>query len=131
MAESNVKHGEEWKLETVRTSVGVCHKIGPLGSSTQIKFACLYDDCHAAVPRDIQLFEDALLIAAAPETKRQRDELLEALKDCAELLNLAAERLGVCGEGDGKDRRADAELPGVGAALLSAMTAINHAEGRS
>jgi hypothetical protein len=63
-----------WKLETVRTSVGVCHKIGPLGEFTKIKSACLYDDCYSDKPRDLQLLADAYLIASAPD-------LLEALKD--------------------------------------------------
>lgn len=62
-----------WKLETVRTSIGVCHKIGDLGSSTKLTSACLYDDCYSDKPRDLQLLADARLIAAAPE-------LLAALK---------------------------------------------------
>ena len=56
-----------WKLETVKTSVGVCHKIGPLGNATKLKDACLYDDCYSAVPRDLQLLADAHLIVAAPD----------------------------------------------------------------
>lgn len=62
-----------WTLETVKTQVGVCHKVGPLGSSTKIHSACLYDDCYSDEPRDLQLLADARLIAAAPE-------LLEACK---------------------------------------------------
>ena len=60
-----------WKLDTVRTSVGVCHKIsglnGRLGSGTKLTHACLYDDCYSDQPRDLQLLADARLIAAAPE----------------------------------------------------------------
>lgn len=56
-----------WTLETVKTQVGVCHKIGPVGSSTKIHHACLYDDCYSNEPRDLQLLADAKLIAAAPD----------------------------------------------------------------
>jgi hypothetical protein len=71
-----------WTLETVRTSVGVCHQIGALGSSTKIKSACLYDDCYSDQPRDLQLLADARLIAAAPE-------LLEAAKSATSALRVA------------------------------------------
>lgn len=53
--------------------------------------------------------------------------LLEALKDCSELLNVAMERLGICGEGDDGDRRADAEFPGGIAALHMARATIKEA----
>lgn len=38
-------------------------------------------------------------------------ELLEALEDCAEALAFARDKLSLSGEGDGKDRRADATDP--------------------
>jgi hypothetical protein len=60
-----------WQLETVKTQVGVCHKIGKLGSSTKLNYACLYDDCYSAEPRDLQLLADARLIAAAPDTYKE------------------------------------------------------------
>lgn len=66
-----------WELETVRTQVGVCHKIGKLGSSTRITSACLYDDCYSDKPGDLQLLADAHLIAAAPD-------MYEALKAARE-----------------------------------------------
>lgn len=73
----NMKHTPgPWTLETVRTQVGVCHKIGKLGSTTKLNYACLYDDCHSAEPRDLQLLADAKLIVAAPA-------LLEACKIAA------------------------------------------------
>lgn len=75
---SETKHTPgPWTLETVQTSVGVCHKIGPLGNSTRLHSACLYDDCYSDRARDLQLLADASLIAAAPE-------LLEALKAATE-----------------------------------------------
>jgi hypothetical protein len=76
-----------WKLETVRTSVGVCHQIGPLGASTKLHSACLYDDCYSDKPRDLQLLADAHLISAAPE-------LIEALK--AMLLSFYENEEGLC-----------------------------------
>ena len=80
---STVKHTPgPWSLETVRTSVGVCHQIGPLGCSTKLKSACLYDDCYSDRARDLQLLADARLIAAAPE-------LLEALKEAAKYVVFA------------------------------------------
>jgi hypothetical protein len=69
-----------WTLETVRTSVGVCHKIGRLGSSTKPNHACLYDDCHSAKPRDLQLLADARLIAVAPDLFAALAGLLEEQK---------------------------------------------------
>jgi hypothetical protein len=66
-----------WILQTVPTSAGVCHKIGPfppkLGTSTA-RHACLYADNHSEYnPADKELLANAKLIAAAPE-------LLEALE---------------------------------------------------
>lgn len=65
-----------WKRETVKTSIGVCHKIGPLGKSTKLNHACLYDDCYSETPRDLQLLADAALIAAAPDLYTALLELL-------------------------------------------------------
>jgi len=68
-----------WILETVRTEVGVCHKIGKLGALTTLSHACLYDDCHSDKPGDMQLLADARLIAAAPDLL----EILKNLTCCA------------------------------------------------
>jgi hypothetical protein len=70
-----------WTLETVRTSVGVCHKIGRLGSSTKLNHACLYDDCYSAEPRDLQLLADARLIAAAPELYEALEVLVDSIAE--------------------------------------------------
>lgn len=71
---------------------------------------------------------DLCYIADAPPalTPKQEaaEEMYEALENCAELLNVAMERLGVCGEGDGGQRRADAEFPGGVAALHAARAAL-------
>jgi hypothetical protein len=66
-----------WVLETVKTSCGICHKIGPFPprqNGGKIRHACLYSDYDYALnPSDLQLLANARLIAAAPD-------LLEALK---------------------------------------------------
>ena len=79
-----------WKLETVRTSCGLCHKIGPFPwREGQENHACIYDDYPPPGGRP-ELVANARLIAAAPETAAERDrlnelnaELLETLKDIA------------------------------------------------
>ena len=66
---------------------------------------------------------DAVLMAAGPE-------LLAALEQCAESLAFARDRLGMCGEGDGADRKADADdIIGSLPALLAARAAISKATG--
>lgn len=77
-----------WEVETVRTSIGVCHKIGPFPhprprESREHTYACVYEDgmstqILAATGRlDSELLANARLIAAAPE-------LLAALKGLIE-----------------------------------------------
>lgn len=66
-----------WELATVLTQIGVCHKIGRLGSSTKMKYACLYDDCYSDMPRDLQLLADARLIAQAPAMAGLLRKLIE------------------------------------------------------
>jgi hypothetical protein len=74
---SEIKHTPgPWTLETVTTSVGICHKIGPFppkNQSEKLRHACLYADYPSTSnPVDQELLANARLIAAAPE-------LLEAL----------------------------------------------------
>ena len=65
-----------WILATVKTSVGICHKVGPFPPKRDgdtVRHACLYADYPSTSnPADEELLANARLIAAAPE-------LLEAL----------------------------------------------------
>jgi hypothetical protein len=83
-----------WHYETVKTQVGVCHKIGPLGSTTKLKYACLYDDCYSFVPRDLQLLEDTKLIVRAVNA---HEALVEA---CEWALRAIAEPIRIRGQND-------------------------------
>ncbi|WP_429927734.1 hypothetical protein [Achromobacter xylosoxidans] len=83
-----------WSLETVRTSCGVCHKVGPFPGRREDdkpRHACLYADYPSeSNPADQELLANARLIAAAPE-------LLEAGEEAAGSLSAAMEimtRLG-------------------------------------
>ena len=73
-----------WTLETVKTSAGSCHKIGPFPGSNwhpDGTYACVYADgehwlTERLTDRGKELFANARLITAAPE-------LLETLQDFA------------------------------------------------
>ena len=63
-----------WSLETVPTTAGSCHKIGPFPSSglRPLVHACVYADgirigLNEASPVAVELAANARLIAAAPE----------------------------------------------------------------
>ena len=64
--------GEGWKLETVSTSIGSCHKIMPLG-------ACIYDDGRFRGESSV-LLKNALLIANAPSWLEQLCDRVEQLE---------------------------------------------------
>jgi len=61
-----------WKLETVQTQIGCCHKIGDFPSTSSRKnHACVYVDGYGPYqttdPRPAELLANARLIAAAPD----------------------------------------------------------------
>jgi|SRR5690242_19147858 len=69
-----------WTREVVRTSIGVCHKIGPFCPSKvtgKENYACIYDDCYSDVPRNEELLANAKLIVRAVNS---HDALLAACK---------------------------------------------------
>ncbi len=78
-------------LETVRTSIGVCHKIGPLGISSKMQNACLYDDCYSDKPRDLVLLADAELFAHAPADLSALVSQVEAAERVVEALRESIE----------------------------------------
>lgn len=60
-----------WTAETVKTSCGVCHRVGPFPSPEWMcrkkpSHACIYDD-YPAGSGTSELVANAHLIAAAPE----------------------------------------------------------------
>lgn len=72
-----------WALDTIQTSVGICHRIGPFPprrpDDETVRHACLYADYPSACnPADKELEANARLIAAAPD-------LLEALEMAMEI----------------------------------------------
>jgi len=66
---------------------------------------------------------DALELFAARDMRM-------ALEATAEELAWALGRLGVCGEGDGKDHKADADSLGATDVLIQARDALKKAEGK-
>ena len=69
-----------WALETVPTTCGVCHKVGPFPGKRPVdkpRYACLYADYPSKGNQpDDELEANARLIAAAPD-------LLQELKNIA------------------------------------------------
>lgn len=82
----NAKHTPgPWKLETVKTACGICHKIGefrrhPSSYHGEPNYACVYDD-HPGGPVSEELLANAQLIARAPD-------LLADLTRLVDLINL-------------------------------------------
>jgi len=72
---SEIKHTlGPWTLETVRTSVGVCFKVGPFPwKQGKLNHACIYAD-YPSSAEHAECLANARLIAAAPD-------LLEALQE--------------------------------------------------
>ena len=69
-----------WTLETVQTSCGICHKIGPFPwKDGKQNHACIYADYPGTGPIEKELLANARLIAAAPD-------LLEACEKAKKLL---------------------------------------------
>lgn len=59
-----------WQLETVKTQVGICHKIGAFATPQTrkgITYACVYDDCNTLEHPNEELLANAKAIAAVPD----------------------------------------------------------------
>lgn len=59
-----------WRMETVRTSCGVCHKVGPWPHkwrAGETMSACIYDDYPSPPEGTDTMLANARLIAAAPD----------------------------------------------------------------
>lgn len=112
-----------WKLETVTTQVGLCHKIGDFPGSCGHTpgYACVYEDGlsrRAVFPRleETELLANARLMRAAPELL---DSCKETRDACAALFRFVGERgLGIeameailtAGVKDGFGARADTAI---------------------
>ena len=71
-----------WVIETVPTSVGICHKIGPFPprrpDDVTPRSACLYADYPSVHnPADNELYANARLIAAAPDLLKALELLVD------------------------------------------------------
>ena len=68
-----------WAMETVRTSCGTCHRIGPFPrpayASKPEGWACVYDDYPPGVGSP-DLLANSRLMAAAPDLYAALDDLL-------------------------------------------------------
>lgn len=79
-----------WVMETVKTSCGTCHKIGPFPrpnyASKKEGWACVYDDYPPGIGSK-DLLANARLIAIAPDLAAallKAEEALEPLDDVAQ-----------------------------------------------
>ena len=67
-----------WLVETVKTSIGHAHKIGPINT-------CIYVDHRAPTETDSKTAANARLIAAAPDMLETLLEVEEYLNDRADV----------------------------------------------
>lgn len=79
-----------WVMDTIRTSVGICHRIGPFPprrpDDETVRHACLYADYPSAFnPADEELEANARLIAAAPDLLTDLREAAATLRRYEEL----------------------------------------------
>lgn len=73
-----------WRMDTVYTSSGIVHKIGPFPRSTavdKIGYACVYVDHPGAGPREEELLANASLMVVAPDMFECLEEARRAIGD--------------------------------------------------
>lgn len=77
-----------WALETLRTSCGICHKVGPFPGrreNDEPRHACLYADYPSKHNQaDAELEANARLIAAAPDLLDALETIIQWNRDHAE-----------------------------------------------
>lgn len=75
-----------WQLATVKTSIGVCHKVGPFPGNRvhPVTYACVYEDgmhlWRIMDRMDSELLANAHLIAAAPDLLVALKELVSSME---------------------------------------------------
>jgi len=76
-----------WTLETVKTQIGICHKIGPFPGSCgrEVGHACVYVDGQYALDartgKEAELLSNAVLMTASPDLLHACMEALEWMED--------------------------------------------------
>lgn len=83
-----------WQLETVRTSCGICHKIGPFPRSAgrEVGYAFVYVDYPGNGQRELELNANAKLIATAPDLLATCKEMYRTLAGLGHVLSEATLR---------------------------------------
>ena len=77
-----------WTLETVKTSSGLCHKVGPFPYRRDRQaHACVYVDHPNGSQFDQELEANARLISAAPELLEALEDALTQLEDYEEAIS--------------------------------------------
>lgn len=71
-----------WPFQTVRTSCGICHKIGLFPwKKGKLNSACIYVDYPGNGPAEHELLANAYLMAAAPDLLAALQELVARAND--------------------------------------------------
>lgn len=72
----------DWRVETVRTQIGVCHKIGPFEPRNDMeRNACIYDDGADLAHPTPTLIANAHLMAASKQLAEALNALGSKFKD--------------------------------------------------
>lgn len=73
-----------WQFQTVRTSVGLCHKVGLFPYKPgKLNSACIYVDYPGGGSVEAELLANAHLMAAAPDLLSALENLVASVNDGA------------------------------------------------